>query len=336
MYSTCIFCQKPLGANEAIEQFPVGKRLVFDEARGRLWVVCRRCERWNLTPLDTRWEAIEECERAFHAARLRTSTDNIGLAKAPDGLDLIRIGKPLRPEFAAWRYGDQFGRRRRRTYMIGGGVILAFGAVAATSIGSLGGLWGNLPNIIRAMHSVNVKTHDGRVLKIRGAAFSQAKLTADNGTPTLRLKHKRREEVFEGEEAVRVVATLLPAVNFAGASQKTVDAAVKTLAHHGGSEGYLESLWAGKADALTKTTRKGVIKPVPLASLKGTAPITIEMALHEEQERRAIAGELHVLETAWKDAEEIAAIADDMFVPDETEALIQKMKREVNDPNTPT
>ena len=31
-----------------------------------------------------------------------------------EGLDLVRIGEPLRPEFAAWRYGDQLGERMRR------------------------------------------------------------------------------------------------------------------------------------------------------------------------------------------------------------------------------
>ena len=60
-----MFCQKPLGANEVIESFPVGRRLAFDSARGRLWVVCRKCERWNLTPLEERWEAVEDCERIF-------------------------------------------------------------------------------------------------------------------------------------------------------------------------------------------------------------------------------------------------------------------------------
>jgi hypothetical protein len=54
MYSTCLFCNKGLGANEAVEAFPVGRRLAFDQARGRLWVVCRKCEKWNLTPLEER------------------------------------------------------------------------------------------------------------------------------------------------------------------------------------------------------------------------------------------------------------------------------------------
>ena len=118
MYSTCLFCNHSLGANEAIEAFPVGRRLAFDQRRGRLWVVCRKCEKWNLTPLEERWDAIEACERLFRDTRKRVSTDNIGLARLTEGLELVRIGEPQRPEFAAWRYGDQFGRRRPRRTVI--------------------------------------------------------------------------------------------------------------------------------------------------------------------------------------------------------------------------
>ena len=88
----CLFCNNDLGHNEAVEHFPVGRRLAFDAAKGRLWVVCRKCERWNLTPLEERWEAIEECERAFRGTKLRVSTDEIGLAKLREGLELVRIG----------------------------------------------------------------------------------------------------------------------------------------------------------------------------------------------------------------------------------------------------
>src|SRR5689334_18349578 len=128
MYSTCIFCKEGLGKNHAIEQFPIGRRLAFDSAKGRLWVVCHHCGRWNLTPLEERWEAIEESERAFRDTTVRVSTDNVGLARLPDGLELIRIGSPLRPEFAAWRYGRHFGTRRRKTLAIAGT------GVAATAI----------------------------------------------------------------------------------------------------------------------------------------------------------------------------------------------------------
>ncbi len=114
MFSTCLFCHSRLGKNEVVEHFPVGSRLAFDSARGRLWAVCPGCRRWNLSPLDDRWEAIEECERLFRSTRARVSTENIGLAPLASGVDLIRIGQPLRPEFAAWRYGSQLKWRRRR------------------------------------------------------------------------------------------------------------------------------------------------------------------------------------------------------------------------------
>jgi hypothetical protein len=229
---------------------------------------------------------MEECERAFHGTRLRVSTDHVGMAKLKEGLELVRIGEPLRPEFAAWRYGDQFGRRRRRAMLIGGGVVVAVGAVVAgaaavgASVGSFGGLWGNIPNIINSTRKVKVKTQDGRVLTVRGTAFNATLLSTDpdTKTPVLKFKHKKKEEVFEGEEAVRVATTLLPAVNFGGASKKSVKAAVERLETFNGSEGYLDALWAGKVESLTKTTRKGV-KPKPLPSLPGPTRITLEMAL---------------------------------------------------------
>ncbi|MGH7654827.1 MAG: hypothetical protein ACREN6_09200, partial [Gemmatimonadaceae bacterium] len=135
MYSTCIFCHASLGSNEAIEHFPVGRRLAFDAAKGRLWAVCASCERWNLSPLEERWEAIEECEKLFRDTRLRVSTDNIGLAKLREGTTLIRVGEPQRPEMAAWRYGDQFHRRRRKHMaMVAGGVAVVGGVIVAGPI----------------------------------------------------------------------------------------------------------------------------------------------------------------------------------------------------------
>src|SRR5919199_457391 len=134
MYSTCLFCQHSLGRNEMLEAFPVGRRLAYDAVRGRLWVVCRRCARWNLTPLEERWEAIEQAERLVRSTRLRASTDNVGLARVADGTELVRIGRPLRPEFAAWRYGDQFGRRRRRALAAGGVGAVAVVAAAPVAV----------------------------------------------------------------------------------------------------------------------------------------------------------------------------------------------------------
>ena len=44
--------------------------------------------------------------------------------------------------------------------------------------------------------------------------------------------------------------------------------------------------------------------------------LALEMALHEERERRAMDGELQELEAAWRSAEEIAAIADNLLTSD--------------------
>ncbi len=37
MYSACLFCSEDLGRNEVLPTFPVGSRLAFDAAQGRLW-----------------------------------------------------------------------------------------------------------------------------------------------------------------------------------------------------------------------------------------------------------------------------------------------------------
>jgi hypothetical protein len=328
MYTTCIFCHRPLGSNEQVEHFPVGRRLAFDAARGRLWVVCRSCERWNLSPIETRWEAIEECERLFGVTRLRVSTDNIGLARLGDGLELVRIGEPQRPEFAAWRYGDQFGRRRRRAFLIGGGIAVAVGAVvvgasaAGIGLGGFGGLWGNIPNLINAMRKVRLRTEDGRLLKVRGTEFNRARLRGEGGAPVLSIKIRRRIEQFRDAEALRHAGRLLPAINVSGGSKRTVQEAVQTLEERRGSEAYLERFFA-EAPA---SNRRGKAKAI--VALPAPTRLALEMALHEEAERRAIQGELALLEEAWQEAEEIAAISDNLFLPDEVEQRLAALKRD--------
>lgn len=139
MYDTCLHCQHRFGRNEAIEAFPVGRGLVFDEARGRLWVICEKCARWNLVPMDRRWEAIEGCARAFAGTTRRVGTGEVALARLADGTRLVRIGAPQLPEYAAWRYGDRMAARRRAAISRGlalgtvaaGGVALAVPALAA-------------------------------------------------------------------------------------------------------------------------------------------------------------------------------------------------------------
>jgi len=60
------------------------------------------------------------------------------------------------------------------------------------------------------------------------------------------------------------------------------------------------------------------------------------MAAHEESERRALDGELYLLEEAWKQAEEIAAIADDMFLPASVEEKLSRLRGERPEGSSPT
>lgn len=55
--------------------------------------------------------------------------------------------------------------------------------------------------------------------------------------------------------------------------------------------------------------------------------LAFEMASHEESERRALDGELDRLERDWKEAEEIAAIADNLFLPKSVTDWMERHRR---------
>ncbi len=360
MYSTCIFCHSNLGANEAIEHFPVGRRLAFDAARGRLWVVCRSCERWNLTPLEERWEAIEECERLFSSTKLRVSTDNIGLARIREGLELVRVGTPLRPEMAAWRYGDQFGRRRRKHLIwTGAGVAAALGIVVvgpATGIiaGSSWGLW-NLASTVNSAYQQRrvrarlVISEFGEPVAIRLKQLNRVSIVPDDegwalrvpfqppgsaaSSSDARLSGWRFNQGIElatlitGDAALQAASKLLPAINASGAKRGEVESAVQLIGEVAEPAGLFER-YASLPPEISRRSRNDGSPGRLLTNLPREVRLALEMATHEESERRALEGELSLLTDAWEEAEEIAAIADDLFVSDETRARLSGLKRE--------
>jgi hypothetical protein len=360
MYSTCLFCHAHLGANEAVEHFPVGRRLAFDPARGRLWVVCRKCERWNLSPLEERWEAIEESERLFRGTRLRVSTDNIGLARAADGLELVRIGSPQRPEMAAWRYGDQFGRRRRRHLLWTGagfaavGGIIVLGPVTGIIAGSTWGLWNVLTTANNIYQQRRVRARivlPGRPdpVRIRLKQLGRAAIVAEDGDWALSVAFEAEpprngfglqtgwasrfsdaqevSTVLRGDAALRAAGTLLPAINRSGATRDEVRDAVRIIGQAAGPSKLFER-YASRPIPVKRRANAAGTPGHALANMSKEVRLALEMATHEESERRALEGELALLEAAWKEAEEIAAIADDMFVPEETRARLSELKSE--------
>jgi hypothetical protein len=347
MYATCLFCNEALGHNEALEAFPVGKRLAFDAAKGRLWVVCRKCERWNLSPLDERWEAIEQAERLYRDTRRRVATDNIGLAKLPDGTTLVRIGEPLRPEFAAWRYGDQFGRRRQRQMLLTGGGVAAVGAIAiggaVVGVGVGGFGWMLMQSIRRVVNGnpesvvATIRANDGRVMKVRRRHLGETVLSrGDDGALAIDLRFKNGAQRFEGADAQRIAAIVVPKVNRFGGTKKDVAAAVNYIENAGTAERFVDTLTQTShvytRPMQTRGRSRWRAKPdfakFGLFGLPAPQRLALEMALHEDAERRALEGEIAELERAWKDAEEIAGISDDLLLPESVDAAFERMKQE--------
>jgi len=329
MFQTCIFCRSTLGSNEVIERFPVGRRLAFDAAKGRLWVVCAHCRRWNLTPLDERWEAVEDCERRFRATRVRVSTSEIGMARLREGLDLIRIGKPLRPEFAAWRYGAQL-RARRRTAVVVGAATTA--VAAGVSIGGMAAMiaGAGMPLLYLGMFGSQLarkKREAARIPAGRRYHFTvrqvhlagAALLPEDASGWKLRIVHDGGTRVFSGKPALRAASHLLAAVNSGGASQLQVVDAVGMLESVGDPERYFGHV----------ARRARTLGDIGIQRLPAEVRLALEMSAHEESERVAMEGELAALRTEWEDAEEIAAIADELLVPKSIRGWIDRAKASV-------
>ena len=348
MYSTCTFCHAPLGANESIEKFPVGKRLAFDAARGRLWVVCPACRVWNLSPIEERWEAIEAAERQYRDTPRRVATDHIGLAQLRDGTELIRIGEPMRPEFASWRYGDRFTARYRKQMIYGGvgfaalvashavGAALGFGIAAVGSlplnaiqmgksfyeakkvIGRFDDAEG--PVTLTVMHLPTARfvltpeTEPGWGLSIRGVR--QDKQAGQMGRS---FGFSDPKVLLAGENAMAAARTALPLINQGGGRKTTVADAVKMVERAG--VGRFDPIGIAKANGGASS---GGGQSWELNELSVPLRLAIEMAAHEELERRALEGELADLEAQWREADEIAAIADALTLP---ERVLKKLER---------
>ena len=346
MYAHCLFCTRALGRNEALETFPVGRRLAYDAARGRLWVVCAGCRRWNLTPLEERWEAIEQAERLFRGARLRASTSNVGLARVADRTELVRIGRPTSAEFASWRYADVFARRRRRARaaMVGSAAVAAVFAgtmvwgLAASGAGlvtlatwGVGLLGGNDARDEEREQEAQRAADDEYVahvvvarnpVPITGGALRRATLRSGPDGLALTFPFGRGPRTLTGARAEQAAAVMLAHLNRAGAEPETVTTALDRLVDAGSSEAFVAQLsrpmrWRGG-------TSDG---PREFAFPRASAPtrLALEIALNDDRERRAMEGELRDLEQAWREAEEIAAIADNLLVPDPVQRALARL-----------
>ena len=336
MYDRCYVCERSLGRNTVIASMPIGRRLAFDAEHGRLWIVCPRCGEWNLTPLEERWEAVESCERLFATAPVRASSTHVGLARTR-GVELLRVGAAaLRDELANWRYGPRLRRRRQRAallvsgagvaagVLIGGAVLIgaATGSVALAAWGvAFAGVWGvDLMRSVGPVGGASFIGPRGERVRLTRPLVECVRITRTSGAKRPRALvavagPADNEERYGRDAALRLLAAALPRLNWRGASgdeltqaTRIVDAEEAIVADRARRGGNPQPAWQRiamvywpRADLLS------AMDPVPR--------LAFEMAVTEEVERLALAGEAAALEGRSRDAEEVAGIADAMFLP---------------------
>jgi hypothetical protein len=304
------------------------------------------CARWNLAPIEERWEPVETAEKLFRDARLRVQSENVGIAQLPGGTRLVRVGSAVPGELAAWRYGTQLLRRRKR-YLVTGGLGIAatvafYGGMAAAGTGMFG-LWmaGTFVESRRqqkVVHRIGGSDEKGEHAVIRKWHLEGINLDrpsfGDDIEVHVRDGHRkkprgwdgkvRRESpdmlVVSGADARALLARAMVHVNRKGATPAMLEEANRRLASVDSPERVLH-IAAQHGAALGKRAGQ---QPY---LMKDTDSLVLEMALNEESERRALEGELTTLTAAWREAEEIAAIADALPGEASLNRLIDRLSR---------
>jgi hypothetical protein len=332
MFTRCMFCHVQLPANELVEHFPHGDRIAFDPGRGRLWTVCPSCRRWNLAPIEDRWEALDELEKVVRdRGKLLSQTDNIALIRSGQ-VDIVRVGRDTRlVEEAWWRYGRELKERKARSTRH---QYIEVGAMVALSLATGGGFW------MFAGDSINqfVRWRQFGAVAWRGSVGCQ-----ECGTLLTQLKFKETKRLYvagdgesvaidivcpncsksdggrarlDGLRAQHVLRRVLAWQNFSGASEKRVRDATRAIED------------AGSAERLTLNVAQRSLRIDHLAKKANrTDAIALEIALNDDTERRMLELELEALEERWREEEELASIVDGELTPMPS---LEKLRRLIN------
>jgi len=328
MIQRCLVCATEFAENEELEQLPRGRRVAFDPGKGRLWAICRSCRRWSLIPIESRWEALEELERAAtDRGRLLSETDNIAMMRVGQ-LEVVRVGKAGLREESWWRYGRELTRRHAHARKVTVATSVATGGLLAAGFWSgglamVGGwmLWQRAPDGLqeaaRWLRFGSTAWKGSSTCERCGEAFTavrfkeRASVIALPGerpdAPTLSLRcpscRAWGEEGglrLEGDEAQRTLRRVLAYHHFAGATERRVQAASR-LIEEAGSAGDLTRI-------LIREGRR-------IGDLQRTGAIALEIAANEAREQRLMELELKELEAVWRREEELAEIIDGELTP---------------------
>ena len=315
MYRTCAFCNGKLDGDGGPTNLGVGRRLAFDEWKGRLWVICPRCSRWNLAPLDDRLERIEALARAAGDGRVAAATDQVALIRWR-GYDLIRVGKPRRLEFATWRYGERLrARRQEQLKFVVPMTVAAVGLAVAVNVaagGSVGVFVWNTPRLVKRIYVEMVGRRKivlveppicercGSVMLLRARHLERARVTttAREGMALLLTCPSCGAEgtMLTGADAQFALRRGLTFLNLARGGWQRAEDAARLVEAAGGPHQLIHDV---------------ARRELTLRSLAPDRRLALEMAVDER-------AEVEELERQWKEAEEIAEIADGMLSADPT------------------
>jgi hypothetical protein len=327
VYTRCLVCAHPFDANEQLEHLPHGTRLAFDPLRGRLWIVCRACRRWSLTPIEERWEALEELEKLTRdQCRLLSQTDNIALLRSGP-LEVVRVGRAELTEEAWWRYGRELTSRRQKWNRLGLAGSVAAGAVFVGSWATAGmtffGAW------LVMGHGKETVRDGARWLRFGSSAWQGRAECEACGQELRSIAYADRSSLglfpagepgkldvgarcprcgaygngglrLKGPEAERTLRRVLAYHHFAGASERRVVSAAKLIQE------------AGSPQDLTRIVVRSGRR---LGDIQRTGGIALEIAVNEASEQHLLELELAELEAHWKREEELAEIVDGELTP---------------------
>lgn len=229
----------------------------------------------------------------FRGATQPAEQVNIGLVELPEGVTLIRIGRPLWPEFAAWRYGRRFSRRRVKTGLAAGTIITgALGAAAGAVAAGFGGI------AFVAAYAAGLWIMDEGPKRRPVAAFNYRDrfyyLTQDDAEATrvfedgrssfgLAFHHAGGVQLLRGPDVLRVLGRVIPSLSPFGGNRQEVVGAIEVIDRAGSANVCIN-------ETLTRATRQaGFLTELPVETR-----LALEMSLQEQGERTALDGEMTV------------------------------------------
>lgn len=322
----CLVCGAAFGDEPLLDHLPPARRVAYDGERGRLWLVCPACRRWSLVPLEDRWEALEELERATRdRGKVLSSTDRIALIEVGP-LEVVRVGGATRTEEAWWRYGRELLSRRSRYGRVSVTATVATGALIAGgwttgAFGLFGAWW-------ISSYAPDAIKNSARWYRFGSDAWRGRARCAACGHEFRRLTFRAREELVlvpAGEGEVEIVGPcprcgamqdggFRPGADASGLMLRRILA----HQHFSGADG----------DEVRRATRlieevgePGRLTPLllrdgrRLGDLQRTGALALEIASNEASELRKLEMEVAELEAVWRREEELASIIDGELTP---------------------